>query len=408
MIEDPVPASSNPEPTAVTEAVILSAVRSPIGKFLGELSELTAPKLAAPVLREALVRAKVSPDQVDEVIMGNVVQAGVGQNPARQAALGAGLPDTIAAVTVNKVCGSGLKAVMMAASAIRAGDAELVLAGGMESMSNAPHLLMGSRKGYKYGDGKLVDALVHDGLWCAFECWPMGDAAEHIATKCGITRGDQDAFSAASHKRAAAAWESGAFTAEVLPIQVGSGAKAKTVGKDEGIRADTTAESLAKLKPAFKPDGTVTAGNASQLSDGAASVVVASMRMAEKLGVKPLARIVAYNTSGVAPKDIFIAPVSAVQMVLQKAKLTAKDIDLFELNEAFAAQMLACSNELKLDGERLNVHGGGVALGHPIGASGARVLVTLLHALERQGGKRGLASLCLGGGNAVAMVVERL
>ncbi|MFL5329843.1 MAG: thiolase family protein [Gemmataceae bacterium] len=392
----------------MADAFILSSVRSPIGKFLGELSDLTAPQLGSAVLRETLTRAKAKPDQVDEVIMGNVVQAGVGQNPARQAALGAGLPDTISAVTVNKVCGSGLQAVMQAAQAIRAGDAEFILAGGMESMSNAPHLLMGSRKGLKYGDGKLVDALVRDGLWCAFENCAMGDSAEHIATKCSVTRAEQDSFSATSHTRAAAAWESGAFTAEVLPYTVGSGAKAKTVSRDEGIRADTTSESLGKLRPAFKPDGTVTAGNASQLSDGAAAVTVGSMRMAEKLGVKPLARVVAYTTSGVAPKDIFIAPVPAVRMVLEKAKLTLKDIDLFELNEAFAAQMLACSKELKLDADKVNVNGGGVAIGHPIGASGARVLTTLLYAMEKRGVKRGLASLCLGGGNAVAMVVERV
>lgn len=392
----------------MSDAFILSGVRSPIGKFLGDLSELSAPKLAAPVLREAMVRAKAKPDQIDEVILGNVVQAGIGQNPARQAALAAGLPDTIAAVTINKVCGSGLKAVMQAAQAIKAGDAELVLAGGMESMSNAPHLVLNSRRGIKYGDGKLVDALVNDGLWCAFECWPMGEAAEHIATKHGVSRADQDSFSATSHRRAAAAWESGAFSGEVVPISVGSGAKAKTVAKDEGIRPDTTAEGLGKLKPAFRPDGSVTAGNASQLSDGAAAVTVGTLRMAEKLGAKPLARIVAYSTSGVSPKDIFIAPVSAVRMVLDKAKLALKDIDLLELNEAFAAQMLACGKELDIDPDKLNVHGGGVALGHPIGASGARVLVTLLAALERRGGKRGLASLCLGGGNAVAMIVERI
>lgn len=391
----------------MSEAVILSAVRSPIGKFLGDLSELTAPQLAAPVLKEAMARAKVEPGQVQEVIMGHVVQAGVGQNPARQAALFGGLPDTIAAVTINKVCGSGLKAVMLAAQAIRAGDAELILAGGMESMSRAPHLIMDSRKGTKYGDGKMVDALVRDGLWCPFENWPMGDAAEHIATKCGVTRADQDRFSADSHKKAAAAWESGAFTAEVLPITVGTGAKAKTIAKDEGIRADTTAESLAKLRPAFRPDGTVTAGNASQLSDGAAAVIVASRKMAEQLGVKPLARVVAYTTSGVAPKDIFFAPVPAVRMVLEKAKLNISDIDLFELNEAFSAQMLACANELKLPAEKVNVNGGAVALGHPIGCSGARGLVTLLYAMEKRNAKRGLASLCLGGGNAVAMVVER-
>lgn len=391
----------------MTDAVILSAVRSPIGKFLGDMSELSAPQLAAPIIKEALARAKVTPPQVHEVIMGHVVQAGVGQNPARQAALLAGLPDTIAAVTINKVCGSGLKAAMLAAQAIRAGDAECIVAGGMESMSRAPHLIMESRKGIKYGDGKLVDALVRDGLWCPFENCAMGDSAEYIAAKFGVTRADLDNFSAASHKKAAAAWESGAFAAEVLPITVGSGAKVKTIAKDEGIRSDTTAETLAKLRPAFKPDGVVTAGNASQLSDGAAAVVMASRKFAEQVGVQPMGRVVAYATSGVAPKDIFIAPVTAVKMVLDKAKLNIGDIDLFELNEAFAAQMCACNKELKIPEEKTNVNGGAVALGHPIGCSGARVLVTLLYAMEKRNAKRGLAALCLGGGNAVAMVVER-
>jgi acetyl-CoA C-acetyltransferase len=277
----------------------------------------------------------------------------------------------------------------------------------MESMSRAPHLLMGTRAGWKYGDQKAVDSLVHDGLWCPFEDWAMGEAAEYIAVKCGVTRGDQDRFSAQSHQRAAAAWQSGGFTAEVAPVTLGSGAKAKTLSRDEGIRPETTAEGLAKLKPAFRPDGTVTAGNSSQLSDGASAVVVGTRRMAEKFGVQPLARIVAYATSGVAPKDIFIAPVSAVRMVLEKAKLGLHDIDLFELNEAFAAQMLACGKGLELDEANVNVHGGAVALGHPIGASGARVMTTLLYAMQQRGAKRGLASLCLGGGNAVAMVVER-
>ncbi len=390
----------------MTDAFILSAARTPIGKFLGDMAALTAPQLGAIALRAALERAKAKPGQIEEVIFGNVVQAGVGQNPARQAAIHAGLPDTIAAYTVNKVCGSGLKAVMLASQAIRAGASDLVAAGGMESLSRAPHLLLGTRAGWKYGDQKVVDALSHDGLWCPFECWPMGDAAEHIAAKCGVTRGEQDEFSATSHKRAAAAWESGAFAAEVVPVTVGSGAKAKTISRDEGIRPDTTAEGLAKLRPSFKPDGTVTAGNASQLSDGAASLVVGTRRMAETLSVAPLARVVSYATSGVSPKDIFIAPVTAVQMALEKAKLRLGDIDLFELNEAFSAQMLACNRDLKIDPAKLNVNGGAVALGHPIGASGARVLTTLVYAMQTRGAKRGLASLCLGGGNAVAMVVE--
>jgi acetyl-CoA C-acetyltransferase len=389
------------------DAFILSAVRTPIGKYLGSLAELSAPQLGSMVVREALRRAGALEAQIDEVILGNVLQAGVGQNPARQAALKAGLPDTIAAFTVNKVCGSGLKAVMLAAQAIRAGDADLLVAGGMESMSGAPYLLFGARNGWKYGDQKVVDAMIHDGLWCAFENWHMGEAAEHIAKKCGVTRVDQDRFAAQSHQRAAGAWERGAFNAETIPVNLGSGPKAKTLSRDEGIRPDTTLETLAKLKPSFRPDGSVTAGNASMLSDGAAALVIGSQRVAEKLGAKPLARIVAYATSGVAPKDIFIAPVSAVRQVLDRAGLAMKDIDLFELNEAFAAQMLACEKELHLDESRVNVNGGAVALGHPIGASGARVLVTLLYALEQRGLRRGLASLCLGGGNAVAMVVER-
>jgi acetyl-CoA C-acetyltransferase len=392
----------------MADAFILSAARTPIGKYLGALADVPAPQLGAAAVAEALRRSRAPVGQVDEVIMGNVIQAGLGQNPARQAALKAGLPDTIAAYTVNKVCGSGLKAVMLAAQAIRAGDAQLIVAGGMESMSRAPYLLFGARAGWKLGDQKAVDAMVHDGLWCAFEDWHMGEAAEHIAAKCNVTRVDQDEFAALSQKRAAIAWEQGAYTAEVVPVTVGSGAKAKTITKDESYRPETTVETLARLKPAFREGGTVTAGNASTLSDGAAAVVVASARAAEALGTKPLARIVAYATSGVAPKDIFIAPVLAVRQVLEKANLKLSDIDLFELNEAFAAQMMACSKELHLDPDRVNVHGGAIALGHPIGASGARVLVTLLYALERRGLKRGLASLCLGGGNAVAMVVERV
>ena len=392
----------------MADAFLLSGVRTPIGKYLGGLAEVPATQLGALVIAEAMRRAGVPPERVEEVILGNVIQAGTGQSPARQSALKAGLPDTIAAFTVNKVCGSGLKAVMLAAQAIRAGDAELIVAGGIESMSRAPYLLFDARSGWKYGDQKVVDAMIHDGLWCAFENWHMGEAAEHIAQKCNISRAEQDRFAAQSHQRASAAWEKGAFNAETIAVTVGSGPKAKTVNRDEGMRPDSTAQILAKLKPSFREDGTVTAGNASMLSDGAAALLVASARAAERLGTKPLARIVAYATSGVAPKDIFIAPVSAVRMVLDKAKLNLKDIDLFEMNEAFAAQMLACSKELKLDEERVNVNGGAIALGHPIGASGARVLVTLLYALEQRGLKRGLASLCLGGGNAVAMIVVRM
>jgi acetyl-CoA C-acetyltransferase len=390
------------------EALLLAAARTPLGKYLGGLAEVSAPQLGAVVVAEALRRAKAPAERIDEVILGEVLQAGVGQNPARQVALKAGLPETVAAYTVNKVCGSGLKAVMLAAQAIRAGDAELIVAGGMESMSRAPHLLTGARAGWKFGDQKVVDEMLHDGLCCPFEGWPMGEAAEHIAAKCGVSRAEQDRFALQSQRRAAAAWESGAFNAEVTPVTVGVGARARVVNRDEGMRPDTTAEGLAKLKGAFREPGTVTAGNASTLSDGAAALVVGTPRAAARLGVKPMARVVAYATSGVAPKDIFLAPVPAVRRVLEKADLRLADIDLFEMNEAFAAQMLACIKELRLDEERVNVHGGAIALGHPIGASGARVLTTLLYALERRGLRRGLATLCLGGGNAVATVVERV
>jgi acetyl-CoA C-acetyltransferase len=399
------------------EAFILSAVRTPIGKFLGGLSSLSAPQLGALVIEEALRRAGLSGDQVDEVIMGNVLQAGVGQNPARQAALKAGLPNRMAAYTVNKVCGSGLKAIMLAAQAIRAGDADIVVAGGMESMSNAPYLLFGARGGWKYGDQKAVDAMIHDGLWCAFENWHMGEAAEHTAKKYGVSRADQDRFAARSHQRAAAAWERGAFNAETMSVTISPSSTfsrdakrsaGSTFTRDEGIRPDTNAQVMSKLEPAFRPEGTVTAGNSSMLSDGAAAIVVVSGRALERITAKPLARFVSYATSGVDPKEVFIAPVPAIRLVLEKASLSTSDIDLIELNEAFASQMLACARELKLDEERVNVNGGAIALGHPIGASGARVLTTLLYSLQQRGLRRGLASLCLGGGNAVAMIVETL
>jgi acetyl-CoA C-acetyltransferase len=391
----------------MADAYLLSAARTPIGKYLGAFADVSAPELGAAAVAEALRRARVAADTVDEVILGNVLQAGVGQNPARQAALKARLPDTIAAVTINKVCGSGLKAVMMAAQAIRAGDANVIVAGGMESMSRAPYLVFGARAGWRLGDQKVVDAMIHDGLWCAFEDWHMGEAAEHIAEKCSIDRPEQDRFAAQSQQRAAAAWTAGHFDAEVAPVTVGTGAKARTITRDEGMRPETTAEGLGKLKPAFRGSGTVTAGNASTLSDGAAAVVVASAAATQRLGVQPMAKIIAYATSGIAPKDIFLAPVSAVRQVLDRAALRLADIDMFELNEAFAAQMLACGKELGLDEKKVNVHGGAIALGHPIGASGARVLVTLLYAMQRRGARRGLAALCLGGGNAVAMIVER-
>lgn len=391
----------------MSDAYILSAVRSPIGKYLGGLSSLTAPEIGAPIVAEAMRRANVSPEQIDEVIIGNVLQAGVGQNPARQTALKAGLPNSIAAYTVNKVCGSGLKAVMLAAQALKAGDAELIVAGGIESMSRAPYLLFGAREGWKLGDQKAVDAMIHDGLWCAFEGCHMGISAEYIATKCEVSREEQDRFAVQSQQRATQAWNNGAFDAEIVSMSVGEGKRATEVTIDEGMRAETTMESLSKLRPVFQKDGTVTAGNASTLSDGAAAVVVGSSRIVEEAGSKPLARIVAYATSGVAPKDIFIAPVDAVKKVLAKAKMELKDIDLFELNEAFAAQMLACGKGLGLDESKVNINGGAIALGHPIGASGTRVLVTLAHALKQRELRRGLASLCLGGGNAVAMIIER-
>ncbi|MBA4187612.1 MAG: acetyl-CoA C-acyltransferase [Planctomycetaceae bacterium] len=391
------------------DAYILSAVRTPIGKFLGGLAELPAPRLGAIAITEAVKRAKLEPAQVQEVVMGNVVQAGVGQAPARQAAIFAGIPDTVPAHTTNMVCGSGLKAVMLAAQSIRAGDASLIVAGGMESMSRAPFLLPGVRQGYKYGDQTTQDALIRDGLWCPFQNWAMGEAAEHIATKCDVSRAEQDRFSAQSHHRATVAWASGAFKEEIVPVTFpGAKKPIPPVEKDEGIRSETTAESLGKLRPAFKPDGSVTAGNASQLSDGAAALVVASGRFLELAGATPLARIVAYSMSGVDPKDIFIAPVSAVKSVCEKARLSIRDIDLFELNEAFAAQMLACGKDLQLDESKVNVLGGAIALGHPIGASGARILTTLVHALHHRNKRYGLASLCLGGGNAVAMIVERV
>jgi acetyl-CoA C-acetyltransferase len=391
----------------MSHAYILGGCRTPIGKFLGGLALLPAPELGAIAVREALRRTGISPADVEEVIMGNILAAGVGQAPARQAALKAGLPPTVAAVTVNKMCGSGLKAVMLADQAIRCGDARIIVAGGMENMSRAPHLLTGTREGWKYGDQKVLDHMLVDGLWCSFENCIMGDQADYIARSKGVSRADQDAFAAESQCRAAAAVASGAFDKEIVAVTV-PGRKGDTViAHDEGPRGETTPESLAKLKPAFSKEGTVTAGNASQLSDGGAAVVVASEDVARSVSSPLKARIVAAATSGVEPKEIFIAPVGAIQKVLRKAEMTLDDIDLVELNEAFAAMCLACMRPLKLDPAKTNLHGGAIALGHPIGASGARVLVTLLHALAERGLRRGLAALCLGGGNAVAMVVER-
>jgi acetyl-CoA C-acetyltransferase len=357
------------------------------------------------VVAEALRRSGLPADAVDEVIMGNVLAAGLGQAPARQAALFGGLPDTVAALTINKMCGSGLKAVMLADQAIRAGDARVVVAGGMENMSRAPFLLSGARQGWKFGDQQVRDSMLLDGLWCAFEDMAMGAEADYIAESRGVSRADQDAFAAESHRRAVAL--GGDQLDEIVPVRI-AGPKGETVvDRDEGPRPETNVAALAKLRPSFGKAGTVTAGNASQISDGAAAVIVVGEDIARESDSPLKARIVASATSGVAPKEIFIAPVTAIERVLAKSRLTLADIDLIELNEAFAAQCLACMRPLNADPAKTNVHGGAIALGHPIGASGARVLVTLLHALAAKGLKRGLASLCLGGGNAVAMIVER-
>jgi len=389
----------------MTAAYILGGCRTPIGKMLGGLSTVPAPQLGATAISNALERTQIAPSRVEEAIMGIVLSAGVGQAPARQAALYAGLPDTVAALTVNKMCASGLKAVMLADQVIRAGDADVIVAGGMENMSLAPHLIKGGRSGWKFGNQQLLDTMLHDGLWCSFDDRIMGSQADYIATEQSIAREDQDAFAAESHRRALEAAER--MDEEIVPVTV-SGRKGETVvRRDEGPRSDSTVDLLAGLRPAFSSEGTVTAGNASQISDGAAAVVVASERVAREYDSPLRARIVASATSGVAPKDIFIAPVSAIRRVLEKARMSLADIDLVELNEAFASQCLACMRPLELEHEKTNVRGGAIALGHPIGASGARVLVTLLYAMAERGARRGLASLCLGGGNAVAMIVER-
>jgi len=390
----------------MSHPVILAARRTPVGRFLGGLSRVPSPQLGAFAAQAVLEDVPAARDHVDECIMGCVLQAGLGQNPARQAGLKAGLPDTLNAMTVNKVCGSGLQAVMLAGQSIRAGDNDLVLAGGFENMSLAPHLEY-VRTGVKFGDAKLQDHMAHDGLTCAFEGWPMGNAAEHIAAKHNISREDQDRFSAQSHHRAAEASENCWFKAEITQLAAEQIKQKAGVERDEGFRTDTSAEKLAKLRPVFAKDGTVTAGNASQISDGAAAIIVASEAKAAEIGVKPRARIVDACTSGVAPKDIFDAPAVGIASLLKRNNLSVGDIDLFELNEAFAAQVLANIGELGIPEDKLNICGGGIALGHPIGASGARVLTTLLHQMERIDAKRGIASLCLGGGNSVSMLLER-
>jgi acetyl-CoA C-acetyltransferase len=389
------------------EAVIVSATRVPTGKFLGALKDFSAPQLGALVVREAIARAGVDPADVDECLMGNVVSAGVGQNPARQAALGGGLPDRVAAATINQVCGSGLKAVMLAAQAIAAGDARIVVAGGMESMSNGPYLLRKVREGLRLGHGEVVDAMIHDGLWCAFENWHMGLTGEAVAEKYSLTRAQQDCYAARSHAKAAAATREGWFRDEIVPVQIQQRkGPPLVVDRDEPVRDDTTVESLAPLKPAFKKDGTVTAGNAPGVNDGAAALVVVEASRAAALGLKPMARIVAQAMSGLPPKWVMMTPVDAVRRVAEKAGWALADVDLFEINEAFSVQALAVTGELGLDMDRVNVHGGAVALGHPIGASGARILTTLLYAMRRRNARRGIASLCLGGGNGVALAVE--
>lgn len=388
------------------EPVLLSAARTPIGKFGGSLADLTAPQLGAIAIKAALERAGINGDVVDEVIMGNVVGAGLGQAPARQAALGAGVPDSVSALTINKVCGSGLKAVMLAASMIKAGDAELIVAGGMENMSRAPYLLPQARFGYRLGNGEIQDAVVHDGLWCAIEHHHMGNSAEWVADACNVSREMQDEFAYNSHRKAAAAIARGAFKNEIVPVELKSRKGTTIFDTDEPVRADSTVEALAKLKPAFKADGSVTAGNAPGITDGASALVVASMAKAQQLGAKPLARITGYAQAGVKPLEIFTAPAFAVRRLLEVTNTSLADYDLYEFNEAFAAQALANGHDLKIDWDRLNVNGGAVALGHPIGASGARVLTTLVYALQERGGKRGLATLCLGGGEAVALAIE--
>jgi acetyl-CoA C-acetyltransferase len=390
-----------------TTPVIVSAVRTPIGRYLGGLASFSAPRLGAQVIREAVRRSGIDDAVVDEVIMGQVVQGGSGQAPARQAQIHAGLPAAIPALTINKVCGSGLKAVMLAAQAIKAGDAECVVAGGQESMSSAPHYVYGMRSGIKAGNQTMVDGMIHDGLWDSFGCCHMGEYAEYTAEKAGVSREDQDRFAYESHRKAIAAIEAGKFKAEILPVQVPGKSGPTTFSTDEAPRKDTSPETLARLKPVFKQDGgTVTAGNAPGLNDGASALVVTSEAFAKAHGLTPMARITGYATGGGEPRDLFFAPVLAVRSLMDKTATSIDRYDLIEANEAFAVQALADGRELGWDWDHVNVHGGAVALGHPIGASGARVLTTLLYALRDRGGSTGLATLCLGGGNAVALSVE--
>ena len=395
---------------ASDDVVIISACRTPVGKFQGSLSDLSAPQLGAIVVREAVLRAKLDPKQVDECIMGNVVSAGLGQNPARQAAIFGGLPPEVGAMTVNKVCGSGLKAVGLAAQAVKTGDSSIVVAGGMESMTNAPYLLLQARKGYRLGNAQIIDSMVHDGLWDIYNNYHMGITGENVAEKYGITREEQDEFALNSHRKAVAATKECRFKVQILPVELPARKKGEApiiFDKDESPREDTTIEILRSLKPAFKKDGTVTAGNAPGVNDGAAAVVVTSAKRAQELGAQPMVRIVAQATSGIDPKWVMMAPVSAVRKIWEKTGWKNEDVDLYELNEAFSVQALGVMRELGLDPNKVNVNGGAVAIGHPIGASGARVLVTLIYEMIRRDVHRGIAALCLGGGNAVAMAVER-
>ena len=392
----------------MTDALILSGARTPVGKLLGVLKDFRAVDLGVIATRAAIERAGIDPSLVDEVIMGNVVQAGNGQNPARQVALRAGIPNSVAALTINKVCGSGLKSVMLAANGIRLGEIDVAVAGGMESMTAAPYLLKGARQGYRLGNGELIDSMIHDGLWCAFDNWHMGCTGEVVAERYRVTREEQDEYALNSHRKAVAAMKEGRFDKEIVPVEIPQKkGQALVIRADEGPREDTSLEALSRLKPAFKEGGTVTAGNAPGVNDGAAAVVVASAEVARKLGRKPMARIVAQATSGVEPKLVMMAPVTAIEKTLERARWDLADVDLIELNEAFSVQAVAITRELGIDPGKLNVNGGAVALGHPIGASGARLLVTLLHEMQRRDVKRGLVALCLGGGNAVAMAVER-
>ncbi len=390
------------------ETVIISAVRTPIGKFQGALKSMSAPQLGALVVKAAVERAGLTPQQIDEVIMGNVVSAGLGQNPARQAALRGGLLPDVAAMTINKVCGSGLKAVALAAQAVQVGDSDIVVAGGMESMSNAPYLLPNAREGYRLGNGTIVDSMIHDGLWDAYENYHMGNTGENVAEKYRVSRERQDEFALSSHRKAVAAIKAGKFRDEILPVPIPQRKGDPLVfDTDESPRPDASIEALRALKPAFKKDGTVTAGNAPGVNDGAAALVVTSADRAAALKTTPIARIIGNAVSGIEPAMVMMAPVKAVRKLVEKIGWRLADVDLFELNEAFSVQALAVIEQLELNPERVNVNGGAVALGHPIGASGARILVTLLYEMQRRKARRGIAALCLGGGNAVALAVER-